>query len=605
MTVVMLFFFPVIAAGLADAQEDTTWTVMVYMAADGDPSLPWQDDINEMESAEGSAHLNTIVLVDPDGYGNSMLLEITHDPATTGDVIVSPEIDDGGAVIDGGEVNTGSPATLQKFIEFVALEYPADNLVLVLWGHGGGWLGLCPDGLDLLTLPELESALDSSAQTLRRNLDLVAVDACAEGVVETMYEIRQHVDWFVASERGVPLAGLPYGQILDRLAARPEMTVPELGTVIADEYVDWAWFYSSFSVSMAVFDLRAMERFVTSLSELASQGLAFGRLFSDQFHEAYLSSETYEMEQYIDIGDFVVELLRREIPLEMRKLAKDVLFSYAGFVDYLRVYSHPDPVDGITMPDATGSVVFFPSDSLVGYAVLALSETMWDEFAAVVSDGSPSEPSAPGPELSYRDSDDDGTVDEAVLAWTGAYTSVSAWVFRVGPDGLVYEYSVNGTPNTVTVRDVVGSFVVAASAFIGSECASYDTLDVSLAGTLEVWAEVRHLGEQVGPGYSLELVTSSGSHSFEAVGSWFLCMLEVPASAEVGDTLLVLVREGSSGDVVGSAWVVLEGRGAVVKVEVLESEDDRISWLLLIPALLPAAAILLVAVLVARRSRQS
>jgi hypothetical protein len=589
----------------AGSQEGTTWTVMIYMAGDADSSLPWEDDVNEMESAQASPSVKIVALVDPEGVGDSMLLEIVHDPVVTGDTIISPTIDDEGAVIVGGEVNTGSPTTLRNFVEFVVAEYPADNLALFLWGHGGGWLGLCPDGSDILTLPELRAALADATHTIGSPLDLVVVDACAEAVVETMYEIREHVDWFVASERGVPIAGLPYGWIFDALAFRPEMSVPAFGKIVADEYGDWAWFYGSYSVSMAVFDLRAMPAFIEDFSELAIQGLRFERLFHDDFDMSYTLAETYEMANYVDVGDFVLQLLVGDIPLEMRDLARKTLFSYAEFVHYARVYSHPDPVDGVTMLGATGAVVYFPSSDTVasGYSSLRLSETMWDEFAVAVLEGPPSELSEPAPGLSYRDSDDDGQADEAHLAWSASYTTVSAFVFRDGPDGLVHDSSFTGTANRVIIWDVVGSLIVSASAFVEDECVSYHILDVSLSGGLEVWVEVRHLGEQVDFKHNVLLVSSTGVHPFEAVGSWFLCVLEVPSSAEVGERLTVVVRDASSGETVAVAWTVLERDGATVVVEVFEPEEDGISWLWLVPALIPAIVILLAAVVVARRAR--
>ena len=54
----------------------STWTIMVYMADNYVPGLPWQDNINQMEAANQSPGSNIVVLVHPLGSNDSMLLQI-------------------------------------------------------------------------------------------------------------------------------------------------------------------------------------------------------------------------------------------------------------------------------------------------------------------------------------------------------------------------------------------------------------------------------------------------------------------------------------------------------------------------------------------------
>ena len=120
---------------------------MVYMADDTTSPLPWEDNINAMEAATQAPGTSILALVDPPGTGNSQILKIVQDPDPQSDTIVSPAIDDGHAVIPiDNEVNMADPGTLQAFIAFAIGRYPATHTVLILWGHGGGWRGLCQDG---------------------------------------------------------------------------------------------------------------------------------------------------------------------------------------------------------------------------------------------------------------------------------------------------------------------------------------------------------------------------------------------------------------------------------------------------------------------------
>ncbi len=192
------------------------------MADDTSSPLPWADNINSMEAASQAPGTSILALLDPPGIGNSQILKITHDTNPQSTTIVSPSIDDGGAVIPlDHEVNMASSATLQAFVTFALETYPAAHTMLVLWGHGDGWRGLCPDGSDILTLPELGSALTSATATIGRELDIVAVDSCAGAPFEMLYELSYRSDFLVASENNVPFQGLPYTDILNGLAADP------------------------------------------------------------------------------------------------------------------------------------------------------------------------------------------------------------------------------------------------------------------------------------------------------------------------------------------------------------------------------------------------
>jgi hypothetical protein len=129
-------------------RQDSSWTIMMYMADDFASSLNWQEDFNEIEAAQQAPGTSIIALVDQYGPDNSNLYKILHDPNFLDPVLVSTTVNDSGAVVSGGEVNMAAASTLRALIEFSASSYPADKYVLVLWGHGAGWRGLCPDDID-------------------------------------------------------------------------------------------------------------------------------------------------------------------------------------------------------------------------------------------------------------------------------------------------------------------------------------------------------------------------------------------------------------------------------------------------------------------------
>lgn len=124
----------------------------------------------------------------------------------------------------------GNPANLTKFVSEAILAHPdVKQVVLALVGHGGGWSpnlragqpkghdgqpgngdqdmgGLLWDdytgngpGSSLSTL-ELQKALQGAVQNGKRKIDLLYLDACLMGMWEVAHEVRQEVNYLLASE---------------------------------------------------------------------------------------------------------------------------------------------------------------------------------------------------------------------------------------------------------------------------------------------------------------------------------------------------------------------------------------------------------------------
>ena len=76
------------------------------------------------------------------------------------------------AIEDIGEINTGNPDELVKFVQWAQANYPAEHYALNIWNHGSGATGVayeqsCPDycwyygnEADKLELSEIDSALE-------------------------------------------------------------------------------------------------------------------------------------------------------------------------------------------------------------------------------------------------------------------------------------------------------------------------------------------------------------------------------------------------------------------------------------------------------------
>jgi len=591
----------------ASAQPLNSWTIMVYMAADNSVPLPWEDDINEMEAAEQAQNTNIVALLDTYGGPDSRLLRIVHDSNGLDGTIVSTELDDNGEVISGGEVNTGSPDTLRDFIDYCASSFSAHRYVLILWGHGAGWHGLCPDGYDFLTLPELRSALSQSIAAMGRPLDLVGVDACAQGSIEMIRELRGVTDVFVASEKDVPYEGLPYVLVLNTLATNPEQTPAEFGVSIANQYHLWSTINSMYSTTMAVFDMDRIDMVLVSLSALSSVGAQYDGIFHAALRNAAESSEHYEDVWNVDFGNLLAEIASSDLPIELREAALNALVTYSGMVLHSKLFSKHDPIDDIWANRSTGAVIYLPGSDLTDsdYSDLAISNTPWDEFGWMMRNDTVPSQNEPGPLAEYLDTDSDDVNDAVTYTWYATYDEYSVSIYRKMAGGIQFVRTEHSTVPTITIMNTPGRLELAVCASNEGVAKSYRIVNVSLEGDVYIRVHVVDNGAPVEGGVEVRITSGSSSLLLPNLTSPFVARVPIPSFSNIGDIVTVQIVDPESGRVIGDAQTYVPEGQSEVEVEIHDHEDDGSALVFLTFVLLPGLIIIAFALIVARENRKS
>ncbi|MDC7227401.1 MAG: clostripain-related cysteine peptidase [Spirochaetales bacterium] len=233
------------------------WTVMVYMAGDNSLSSYVYLDLDEIEQGLYNAveagnysvtgDIKVLVLTDKSDGDDSILFLAS--PDNDGSEIASTVIEDGIYGRD-SEFNMADPDTLQAFIEYGIANYPSTYTSLILWNHGGGVkgtdnsgsinkeiLGDSDDSGDevYMYLNEVQTAV--SAAMADEKLDIIGMDACLMGEVETAYEMSSIADYFVASMASEWGSGWDYEEIFsDFDAGVPEPK--ELAVTFVNQYYD-------------------------------------------------------------------------------------------------------------------------------------------------------------------------------------------------------------------------------------------------------------------------------------------------------------------------------------------------------------------------------
>jgi len=174
------------------------------MAADNSLDCAAIQDIDEMELVGSSQDVNFVVQIDRAGVCE----EAVDNWAGTRRLLIAP--DQTPQTINSemlgelGQTNTGDPATLIDFVTWGAQNYPAEHYSLILWDHGGSWLGIGVDDSadgDALTLPDLKQALAEITQTTDiKQFDIIGFDACLMGSLEVYRTIAPFAIYSIASQ---------------------------------------------------------------------------------------------------------------------------------------------------------------------------------------------------------------------------------------------------------------------------------------------------------------------------------------------------------------------------------------------------------------------
>jgi len=160
------------------------WTLLHYTAGDNNLTPYLNSDVNEMEKVGSSDHMNIVVQFDKGGSDcKRYYLEQDDDSS----VINSPMLE------DMGRTNMADPQVL-----------------------GGGWVGAVSDDSHggLMSTPTIQKGLQMAEDETGTKMDILGFDACLMANTEVGYELKDNVNYMVASEETEGGSGWPYTPLL-------------------------------------------------------------------------------------------------------------------------------------------------------------------------------------------------------------------------------------------------------------------------------------------------------------------------------------------------------------------------------------------------------
>lgn len=389
------------------AQETVAaWTFMVYVAGDNDLESYALADLNEMEFVGSTTDVNVVAQIDRSAQYDSsngnwtgtrrLFINLDTDLTQLASEVVQ-ELD---------ETNTGDPATLADFATWAITTYPAQHYALVIWDHGGSWLGVAADesaDWDEINLPELDQALQQiTSHTGVAQLDLIGFDACLMGTFEVYRTIAPYGLYGVGSPELIPGNGWDYFGALDALNADPAMDGESLGRTIVDSFMT---FYTEVVTTYPIFNLGLVDLAQTAqvadrlknlpdtvTTALQADPAAALQAISRARYETPLFG-AFDDPQYVDFwaaADLFqfMHLLASKAPDPTLAEAADIVME-AGR-EMIVYFRSSDPA-----PEQSGVSIFFPRNPALyqeenraaRYAAEAPEDlTAWQEFLGVFYD---------------------------------------------------------------------------------------------------------------------------------------------------------------------------------------------------------------------------
>lgn len=205
---IIIFLFPNFSFGRnldvnleASYEEDTkNWTIMYYLCYDLSVMYEYKQEMFEkLTNIKSNKNLNIVVCFDGINKEDSEILYIDE---------TGKKINLNSKFNWPDEIDTSEPNTLEIFCEKTMNYYPAENYALIPHISGGrGWQEFClhdaSNGNSGISIPVLSEIMADIHKKTGSKIDVLFV-ACANGMVEVAYELRENIDYIVGTQDCFP-----------------------------------------------------------------------------------------------------------------------------------------------------------------------------------------------------------------------------------------------------------------------------------------------------------------------------------------------------------------------------------------------------------------
>jgi len=332
------------------------WTVLIYGHADHSLTSAMRSDLLEMEQAGSNADLNIVIQLDinsKDRRTKFWKFKYNIDPKKYKGVkrlLIGEDTDGKYARFNSKileslpeENNMDDPAVLQDFIEWGMAKYPAERYGLVLWNHGGQFLGYGGDTqegtLDNpmgMTTGQLNKSITQALATGGQSkMDFIGFDTCLMGGAEVLGDFNTLCDVFFACPELDYGDGWDYAATLSFLRANPDVGIKAFGR---EEVGFWNSHHSEAMDKThkvhAAYDMAKYDAFALSFKSFAEQLKLYGEAGGEEVPKLRAEATHYSVSQpseaksrthFIDLGDFAGKVATAPVNADLKKASLNLV----------------------------------------------------------------------------------------------------------------------------------------------------------------------------------------------------------------------------------------------------------------------------------------
>lgn len=277
--------------------KNRKWTILIYMSADNNLESAALDDIYEMETSKiDTNEVSIFALVDrSDAYDTSennwsgtRLYKINTNRNVEQKNIISQQVECPPLGLYQGqtvELDMSSGYVLSNCLGYLMEKFPADDYGFIMWGHGTGWrndstlntesdyqklfkgFAFDDSSKTYMTLKQLGDAISVGLDG--KKLSFMGFDTCFGGELEIMYELRNNVEYCVASEGLVSASGWNYTELFNIFRRCREKNTEELCSSVIEQFRKQ--YSNKKRASIVSINMREIENYYTAFDDFTGK----------------------------------------------------------------------------------------------------------------------------------------------------------------------------------------------------------------------------------------------------------------------------------------------------------------------------------------------
>ncbi len=307
-------------------------TVLIYMVGNNNLSFNAAANLTDLKRGYVPSDGNLLVYYHTSAQ-SPVLLQLRND--VSGEVVQD-------TVYRFPQRNSAQAESLKSALQVTQTMFPANEYGLFLWSHGTGWLPSGHYSKSFGSESGVEMEIVDMVKAFPYKLSFVVFDACLMGCIEVAYQMKDSVDYVIASPAEILSNGFPYANIMRHLFKTPADYIS-----VAQEYYNHYNNMSGQNRSATISVVKTSE-----LENLANATKTVFDKYRDNIsllkYDSVQGYYRYDKCWFFDFGDFIRTIAGEEDAAPVfDALEKAVVYKAATprFIDYI---IDPDKFSGLS-----------------------------------------------------------------------------------------------------------------------------------------------------------------------------------------------------------------------------------------------------------------